>query len=94
MVASQGTALTEQHARLIKRYADEVVLVFDADNAGVKAALSTSELFISNELIVRVAILPQKEDPDTLIRKSGTKALKELLDTAPSALHYLIKIME
>ena len=94
VVASQGTALTEQHARLIKRYADEVILVFDADNAGVKAALSTSELFISHELIVRVAILPQKEDPDTLIRKSGTKALKELLDTAPSALHYLIKIME
>ena len=42
MAASQGTALTEQHARLIKRYADEVILVFDADTAGVKAALATA----------------------------------------------------
>ena len=53
VVASQGTALTEQHARLIKRYADEVILVFDADAAGVKAALTTASLFTTEELSVR-----------------------------------------
>ena len=94
VVASQGTALTEQHAKLIKRYADEVILVFDADSAGVEAALKTSELFISHELIVRVAILPQKEDPDSLIRSKSGQFLRKLLDRAPSALSYLIMIME
>ena len=94
VVASQGTALTDQHARLIKRYADEVILIFDADNAGVEAALKTSELFISYELIVRVAMLPQKEDPDSLIRSKNGNALRKLIDNAPSALSYLIMIME
>ena len=62
VAASQGTALTEQHARLIKRYTDEVILVFDADTAGVKAALATASLFTTEELSVRVATLPEKTD--------------------------------
>lgn len=93
-VASQGTALTENHARLIKRYADEVVLVLDADAAGVKAALASSEIFIAQELSVRVVSLPEKEDPDSLIRKSGPDALKALVQDAPSALDFLIDAMQ
>ncbi|MCF7818593.1 MAG: DNA primase [Kiritimatiellales bacterium] len=90
VVASQGTALTENHARLIKRYADEVVLVLDADAAGVKAALASSEIFIATELSVRVVTLPEKEDPDSLIKNSGAEALTSLVKTAPSALDFLI----
>jgi len=90
VVASQGTALTENHARLIKRYADEVVLVLDADAAGVKAALASSEIFIAAELSVRVVTLPEKEDPDSLIKKSGSQALEELVENAPPALEFLI----
>ena len=90
VVASQGTALTENHARLIKRYADEVVLVLDADAAGVKAALASSEIFIAAELSVRVVTLPEKEDPDSLIKKSGAGVLKELVANAPPALEFLI----
>ncbi len=90
VAASQGTALTEQHARLIKRYADEVVLVFDADTAGVKAALATALLFTTEELSVRVATLPEKEDPDSLIRDHGVEVLEGLLSEAPGALAYLI----
>lgn len=92
VAASQGTALTEQHARLIKRYADEVVLVFDADAAGVKAALATALLFTAEELSVRVATLPEKEDPDSLIRDHGVAALEALLAEAPGALAYLIEV--
>jgi len=91
VVASQGTALTENHARLIKRYADEVVLVLDADAAGVKAALASSEIFIAAELSVRVVTLPEKEDPDSLIRKNGTEALTTLVKEAPAALDFLIE---
>jgi DNA primase len=90
VVASQGTALTESHARLIKRYADEVVLVLDADAAGVKAALASSEIFIANELSVRVVTLPEKEDPDSLIKKNGGAALTSLVKEAPPALDFLI----
>lgn len=91
VVASQGTALTENHARLIQRYADEVVLVLDADTAGVKAALASSELFTAADLSVRVVTLPEKEDPDSLIRKKGGAALAELLQTAPAAIDFLIR---
>lgn len=93
VVASQGTALTENHARLIKRYADEVVLVLDADTAGVKAALASSEVFIGAELSVRVASLPEKEDPDSLILSKGPEALKQHIDKAPSAIRFLINCL-
>ena len=91
VVASQGTALTENHARLIKRYADEVVLVLDADAAGIKAAMASSEIFIAHELSVRVVTLPEKEDPDSLIRKSGAEALATLVKAAPGALDFLVE---
>ncbi len=90
VVASQGTALTENHARLIQRYADEVVLVLDSDTAGIKAALASSEIFIAAELSVRVVTLPEKEDPDSLIRKKGSEALAGLVKEAPAALDFLI----
>ncbi|HEY5653212.1 MAG TPA: toprim domain-containing protein, partial [Pontiella sp.] len=90
VVASQGTALTENHARLIKRYADEVVLVLDSDAAGIKAALASSEIFIANELSVRVVTLPEGEDPDSLIKKHGAEALSQLVHGAQSALDFLI----
>lgn len=92
VVASQGTALTENHARLIKRYADEVILVLDADAAGLKAALSSSEIFIANELSVRVVTLPEKEDPDSLIKNQGAEALTTLVENAPGALDFLIDL--
>ncbi len=90
VVASQGTALTENHARLIKRHADEVILVLDADAAGIKAALGSSEIFLAAELAVRVVTLPEGEDPDSLIRKEGPDALRSLVAAAPSALDFLI----
>lgn len=90
VVASQGTALTENHARMIKRYADEVILVLDADAAGIKAALASSEIFIANELSVRVVTLPEKEDPDSLVKKRGKEALITLVEEAPSALEFLV----
>jgi DNA primase len=94
VVASQGTALTENHARLIKRYADEVVLVLDSDAAGLKAALGSSETFIANELSVRVASLPEGEDPDSLIKKDGPEALIALVKAAKGALDFLIDAFE
>ncbi len=89
-VASQGTALTSDHARMIRRYADEVILVLDADAAGQKAALRSSEAFIAEELSVRVASLPDGEDPDSLILKQGPEALLACTTSAVSALDFLV----
>ncbi len=90
VVASQGTALTADHARMIRRYADEVILVLDADAAGQKAALRSSEAFIAEELSVRVASLPAGEDPDSLILKQSPEVFLACASSAVSALDFLI----
>ena len=71
VVAPQGTAFTESQARILKRYVSEVVLCFDADAAGQKAAERSLEPLLENDLVVRVAEMPPGEDPDSLVRKEG-----------------------
>lgn len=83
-VASQGTAFTEEHAKLLKKHADSAVLVFDGDAAGRKAALRTGAIFLAEEIPVRVAMLPVGEDPDSLLRDKGPEVFQELLDNALS----------
>jgi DNA primase catalytic core len=83
-VASQGTAFTAEHVALLKKHADSVVLAFDGDAAGKKAAIRTGALFIASELPVRVITLPKGEDPDSFLRKQGAAAFRELLDQAIS----------
>ncbi|MDQ6808344.1 MAG: DNA primase [Verrucomicrobiota bacterium] len=82
VVAPQGTAFTEQQARLLKRYVTEVVLCFDADSAGHKAAERSLEALLQNDLIVRVAEMPPGEDPDSLIRSEGKAAFEKRLTNA------------
>src|SRR3954447_17333078 len=71
VVAPQGTAFTEDQARVLKRYVDEVVLCFDADAAGQKAAERSLDALLQTDLIVRVAEMPAGEDPDSMIRRGG-----------------------
>ena len=73
VVAPQGTAFTEGQARILKRYVNEVVLCFDADAAGQKAAERSLEPLLENNLVVRVAEMPTGEDPDSLVRKEGAE---------------------
>lgn len=91
-VAAQGTAVTEDHARILRRYADEVVLMLDADTAGQNAALRSAELMLAAELSVRVAVLPAGEDPDSLIRKEGRAAIDRVLEGARPVVDYLIEL--
>ncbi len=71
VVAPQGTAFTEDQARILKRFVNEVVLCFDADTAGHKAAERSLDALLQNNLIVRVAEMPAGEDPDSMIRNRG-----------------------
>ncbi|MFO1482749.1 MAG: DNA primase [Verrucomicrobiaceae bacterium] len=93
VVAGQGTAFTEQHARLLKRVCNEVVLCYDSDNAGREAAEKAFRILSPQEISVRVADLPQGEDPDSLIRKQGANALREIIANAPEFLEHKIRHM-
>lgn len=92
-VAAQGTAFTEDHARILRRYADGVVLVFDSDDAGRNAALRATTIFMQSGLAVRIASLPQGEDPDSLILKEGPAAFERALKQAVPALDFQINLL-
>lgn len=82
VVAPLGTALTAQQLKLLKSYAEECVLLFDGDGAGVKAAMRSVPLFLSEEFAGKVALLPEGHDPDTFVREMGLAALEKLLAKA------------
>jgi DNA primase len=82
VVAPQGTAFTEKQARMLKRFADEAVLCFDADSAGAKATERSLAALLDANLIVRVATMPAGHDPDSLIRKEGPEAFVEQIAAA------------
>jgi DNA primase len=82
VVAPQGTALTARHATLLHRFADEVVLFFDADAAGQRAAERALEVLFGAGLQVKLGEMPQGEDPDSLIRKSGRDAFRSRVESA------------
>ena len=92
-VVSQGTAFTGEHATLLKRYADHVVVVLDADAAGQKAALRSAELLLAEGLAVSLAALPAGEDPDSLILKNGSDAFAAVLKNAQTPMGFLLGLL-
>jgi DNA primase len=78
-VASSGTALTEEQIKLIRRFTENVTVLFDGDAAGIKAALRGIDLVLKGGLNVRVVLLPDGDDPDSYSKKVGTTAFKEYL---------------
>lgn len=81
VVASSGTALTIEQIRLIRRFSKKVLMIYDGDAAGIKAAMRGIELLIQEEMSVKVLILPDKHDPDSYVRKFGPEALREQMNT-------------
>jgi DNA primase len=90
-VATLGTALTPEHIQVIRRFAANVVLLFDPDAAGVRAALRGLDLFVNSGLGVKVVTLPAGDDPDTFVRKEGAAAFAQLEAGAPSLLDYALE---
>jgi DNA primase len=82
VVAPQGTAFTESQARVLKRFVDEVVLCFDADEAGQKAAERSLDALLQNDLIVRIVDMPPGQDPDSLIRRDGKEEFEKRVAAA------------
>src|SRR6266513_680322 len=90
VVAPQGTAFTEGQARILKRFVDEVVLCFDSDAAGAKAAERSLDALLYNDLIVRVAEMPAGEDPDSLVRREGKEEFEKRIGAARDFFDYWI----
>jgi DNA primase len=91
VVAPQGTAFTENQARILKRFVDEVVLCFDSDAAGAKAAERSLDALLQNDLIVRVVELPVGEDPDSLVRREGKEKFENRVARAQDFFDYWIE---
>lgn len=82
VVAPLGTALTNQHIRSLRGYCDEVVLLFDGDSAGLKAAMRSIPFFLAEQVDARVAVLPAGHDPDSLVLEQGPEGVRKLVDAA------------
>ena len=94
VVAPLGTALTADQAALLKRYASTATLLYDSDQAGLKATFRAGDELLRHQVRVRVATLPPGEDPDTLVKSGGMDALDQVLRDAVDVFERKIQIME
>jgi DNA primase len=90
-VATLGTALTPDHVQILRRFATNIVLLFDPDAAGVRAALRSLDLFVNSGMTVTVVSLPDGEDPDTFVRRRGPEAFIRLQEKAPALLDFAVE---
>jgi len=91
VVAPQGTALTPEHARILKRYVDEVVLCFDGDKAGRNASIRSFDGLLGSGLAVRVASIPPPDDPDSYIKQHGAESFRGILNRAEGYFDFLLR---
>jgi len=94
VVAPLGTGLTPDQAQLLKRYAPQVILLYDSDDAGLRATFRAGDELLREGLRVSVATLPVGEDPDTLVQRHGADGLETLLKDAVDVLERKIQILE
>lgn len=81
VIAASGTALTSEHIHIIQRFTKNCVLMFDADNAGITAALKSIDLLLLEGMNVRLLLLPQGEDPDSFCRKHSSEEVRRYFDS-------------
>ncbi|MFH0778093.1 MAG: DNA primase [Candidatus Eisenbacteria bacterium] len=91
VIASCGTAFTNEQAKVLRRYTTDATLIYDADDAGVRAARRALEIFLSGGLKVRLVCLPAGHDPDSFVRERGPAALADAIATAWSVTEFLVR---
>jgi len=94
VVAPLGTALTSDQAALLRRFAPLAVLLLDSDQAGLKATFRAGDELLRHEMRVRVATMPDGEDPDSLVRRGGLGALQAILKDAVDVVERKIQILD
>ncbi len=93
VVASLGTALTSGHVRLLRRYGQDVVMVYDSDKAGVEATLRGLDLLVEEGMHVKVVSLPPGRDPDEFVRREGKEAFQGKLKEAEDLFNYKLNLL-
>ncbi|MFH1867954.1 MAG: DNA primase [Candidatus Omnitrophota bacterium] len=93
IAATLGTALTVEQIRLIKRFTNNAVIIFDADEAGEAASLRGLDLFVSEGLYVKIARLPEGLDPDTYVRKNSSESFLKLVESADNLFDYKLGLL-
>ncbi len=91
VVGVLGTALSRDHVRVLRRFVDEAILLFDADNAGQSAASRSIDAFASEELAVRVAVIPDGLDPDEFLQQRGIESFDALIAAAEDGMTFKLK---
>jgi DNA primase len=93
-VANLGTAFTEEHAGILKRWCTKVVILYDRDTAGQKAAMKTAEILLEAGVKPLIAMPPEGEDPDSLLQRDGAKAVQELVASAVTPTEQRIQLVK
>lgn len=92
-VATLGTALTEEHVSLLKRFVQDVIVVYDGDKAGESAALRGLEIFLEGGLNVKLIQMPEGSDPDDYLAEQGAEAFEQLVSKALDLFEYKLNIL-
>ncbi len=93
-VASLGTALTESQGRILKKYAEEIIISYDADTAGQAATMRGLDILSDIGCNVKVLVIPDGKDPDEFIKKNGPDAFRRLVGSSLSLVEYKIKVLK
>lgn len=93
-VASLGTALTESQGRILKKYAEEIIISYDADTAGQAATMRGLDILSDIGCNVKVLVIPDGKDPDEFIKKNGADAFRRLVDGSLSLVEYKIRVLK
>ncbi len=91
VVAISGTSLTDQHAKMIKRYCNNIYLAYDGDNAGISAAIKASFILMKNNLSVKILSIPNDKDPDDWVRDDGIEPFKNALKNSLETIEFQYK---
>jgi len=93
-VASLGTALTDEQARLLKRWCDEVVILYDSDDAGQKAAGRAVDVLKEEGIRIKIALMPEGDDPDTLLKRDGPQAVQRAVEGGLSPTDFRLRMLD
>ena len=91
-IAPLGTALTTGHLKKLKRFSPKVLLLFDGDQAGTSATKRSLELIYSEGMSAKIVMLPEKEDPDTFLRRHGADYFRQYMGKAVTPVEFLLKL--
>ncbi len=94
VVAPLGTALTEAQAKLLRRYTNDVVLCYDSDGPGLKASFRSADALLMEGIRVRIATLPDGDDPDSVVQRGGAAAMESLVADAMDVLDRKLQLLD